>query len=371
MLVASLDKGRRERYEKMGRRFELIDYTSVFHIQDVAKTIGFYGRLQVRNLEIHLAWFIAVYFIEGNEVSDESRRQSLSLMRKHGWQLNTYTEKETIATKGRYQIWLRSFTCPECGEPVFSCLLCYPIVDQEPELPLKQPWCRKRSTDLMEAYRPYEVRTRGKAHFAKEASFDEVAALLSTHHVVALTGAGISRASGILTFSSAEGLETRLKIDNDRIFDDFFCSLFKEPGFVVSEVARFQASFLMAQPNPAHFALAELERKGILTYVITENGDRLHQKAGSKKVLEIWDIEGLEKHFLETQVGWEAIKNVDILLAIGVGWDEHGIIEYARDSKLKILAIGPERPNFLTEGDLYLYGKAEELLPKIVQILEE
>ena len=41
------------------------------------------------------------------------------------------------------------------------------------------------------------------------------------------------------------------------------------------------------QPNPAHEALAELERRGLLEAVITQNIDRLHRKAGSERVIEV------------------------------------------------------------------------------------
>ena len=44
---------------------------------------------------------------------------------------------------------------------------------------------------------------------------------------------------------------------------------------------------LLAQPNPAHYAIAELERIGIVKAVITQNIDMLHQRAGSKRVLEL------------------------------------------------------------------------------------
>jgi NAD-dependent SIR2 family protein deacetylase len=116
--------------------------------------------------------------------------------------------------------------------------------------------------------------------------------------------------------------------------------------------------------------LAELEQEGIVNCIITENGDRLHQEAGSNNLIEIYELDGLKKHFLETREGWEAIDRADIFLVVGVGWDEHGLIEYARDHSLQILAIAPERPSFMTEGDLYLNGRAEESLPKITKALE-
>lgn len=68
-------------------------------------------------------------------------------------------------------------------------------------------------------------------------------------------------------------------------------------------MARFKAGFLMAKPNSAHLALAELEQRGIVNCIITENGDRLHQEAGSRYVIEIYELDDLRKHFLETREG--------------------------------------------------------------------
>jgi len=370
MLIGLLERGQIERYDRMKGRFEEFGITSVFQSTDTSKVIGFYGHLAVKGLEIHLEEITAAFFLETNETREEWRTQTIDLLTRYGWKIHKEHEGETVATKDEYQIRLQHFFCPECDKPVFSCLLCYPISDAPPRLPVKEPWCRKRFATIRESYRPYEVRTKGKAHLAENTSLREVVALLQDHRVVAFTGAGISKASGIPTFSGPQGLETRLKITKKGFFDDFSQSLFEKPRFVVTEVARFKTSFLMAKPNAAHLALAELEQRGIVNYIITENGDKLHQEAGSNNVIEIYELDDLKKHFLETREGWEAIDSADIFLVVGVGWDEHGLIEHARDYGLQILTITPERPSFMTEGDLYLNDRAEESLPKIVKALE-
>ena len=219
---------------------------------------------------------------------------------------------------------------------------------------------------IMPTYRPYEVRTHGRSQLAKEINIQRASALLSESVAIAFTGAGISKASGIPTFTGAEGLEATLNIKKEGYLDEFFHTMFKKPDHIAREVAGFQASFLLAKPNDAHTSLAQLERMKILNCILTENGDGLHQEAGSHNVLEIWELDALKEHFLDKKDGWEAINNASLFITIGVGWDEHGLIEYARDKRLKILTIGPKRPSFLTEGDFYLCGKAEELLPRIL-----
>ncbi len=101
--------------------------------------------------------------------------------------------------------------------------------------------------------------------------------------VVALTGAGISVPSGIPDFRSDGGLwkldhpmevaSLRAFRANPQRFYDWFRPL----------LGRLQA----AQPNPAHLALAALERAGALKALITQNIDGLHQRAGSREVYEL------------------------------------------------------------------------------------
>ena len=107
--------------------------------------------------------------------------------------------------------------------------------------------------------------------------------LVDSKHAVALTGAGISTESGIPDFRGPEGLWKR--------YDP---SLFTYSNFVRNPEGfwrlwlkvRREAFLTDAQPNPGHLALARLEQMGLLKCVITQNVDGLHQKAGSKNVIE-------------------------------------------------------------------------------------
>lgn len=103
-------------------------------------------------------------------------------------------------------------------------------------------------------------------------------------YVVAFTGAGISTPSGIPDFrSEKDGLWQRydpMQVASRSAFfntPDLFFDWFR-PLFLTSWKAR---------PNPAHDALAALEKLGQLRSVITQNIDGLHQKAGSSHVLEL------------------------------------------------------------------------------------
>jgi NAD-dependent deacetylase len=101
-------------------------------------------------------------------------------------------------------------------------------------------------------------------------------------HITAFTGAGISVESGIPPFRGAGGLWD--KYDPHSLEIHHFLENPESSWRVIREI--FYETFVNAQPNAAHFALAELEQRGFLKAVITQNIDNLHQRAGSKAVVE-------------------------------------------------------------------------------------
>jgi NAD-dependent deacetylase len=111
----------------------------------------------------------------------------------------------------------------------------------------------------------------------------ELADLIRRHHrLVALTGAGISVESGIPDFRSPGGLWERFNPMEYATIQAFR----KNPAKVWQLLLEMDLTLTAARPNPAHYALAELEAKGKLMGVITQNVDNLHQAAGSKHVVE-------------------------------------------------------------------------------------
>lgn len=99
---------------------------------------------------------------------------------------------------------------------------------------------------------------------------------------MALTGAGISVESGIPDFRSENGLWSRY----EPMEYGHISSFRTNPGKVWKMLLEMDALLGAARPNPAHVALAELENRALLKVVITQNVDSLHQKAGSRGVIE-------------------------------------------------------------------------------------
>ncbi|MGM9591512.1 MAG: NAD-dependent protein deacylase [Oscillospiraceae bacterium] len=104
-------------------------------------------------------------------------------------------------------------------------------------------------------------------------------------NVVFFGGAGVSTESGIPDFRSVDGLyNQKWKYPPETILSHTFFVKYPE------EYYRFHREKLVidgVKPNAAHLKLAELEQKGKLRAVVTQNIDGLHQAAGSKKVLEL------------------------------------------------------------------------------------
>lgn len=100
--------------------------------------------------------------------------------------------------------------------------------------------------------------------------------------IVVLTGAGISAESGLGTFRDKDGLWTKYDLSKVATPEGFA----ENPAFVHEFYNARRANLVNAQPNAAHQALADLERRHPgRVVVVTQNVDDLHERAGSKNLL--------------------------------------------------------------------------------------
>jgi NAD-dependent deacetylase len=114
-------------------------------------------------------------------------------------------------------------------------------------------------------------------------SADLAELLRSAGSCVALTGAGVSTESGIPDFRSPTGIWAHYDPMEYATIEAFE----NDPEKVWSFYALRYRALTEAKPNDAHLALAELERRGIVSAVITQNVDLLHERAGSRDVIEM------------------------------------------------------------------------------------
>lgn len=129
-----------------------------------------------------------------------------------------------------------------------------------------------------------------------------------SNNIAALTGAGISTSAGIPDFRGPKGLYVTRQYDPDLVFNiDHF---YQDPKPFFEFARDFIGLTQNLQPTTTHQFLAKLEDQGKLKGIITQNIDCLHQKAGSKNVLEMHGGIG-ESYCLECQdrFDFEEMKN--------------------------------------------------------------
>ena len=120
---------------------------------------------------------------------------------------------------------------------------------------------------------------------AREAAQELAERVRCAKRVVFFGGAGVSTASGIPDFRSEDGLyHQKFKYPPEEMLSHEFYLTHTEEFF---DFYRTRMIALGAKPNQAHYKLAELEREGKLTAVVTQNIDGLHQAAGFKRVYEL------------------------------------------------------------------------------------
>ena len=107
--------------------------------------------------------------------------------------------------------------------------------------------------------------------------------ITASRSTVFFGGAGVSTESGVPDFRSASGIYTKVRHAEEIL----------TPRFLKNEPENFydfyRKYFILddIKPNACHYGLAELERRGLLQAVITQNVDHLHQEAGSQNVIEL------------------------------------------------------------------------------------
>ena len=162
----------------------------------------------------------------------------------------------------------------------------------------------------------------------------------SSKYVVFLGGAGVSTESGIPDFRSKNGLYHRKNKKFSAYKPEYLLSYdcLKHKPEIFFDYYRNNLDARAIEPNPAHFKLAEMEERGQLIGVVTQNIDGLHQKAGSKNVQEIHGTI------------WR-----NYCVSCGAEYDEN----YIFDSKDKIPVC--EKCGKMVRPDVTLYG---EFLPE-------
>ena len=156
--------------------------------------------------------------------------------------------------------------------------------------------------------------------------------LLSGRKVAVLTGAGVSTESGIPDY---RGPETRRRSRNPIQFREFLRKPEGRQRYWARAVIGWR-KFNGRAPNPAHEALRQMERAGVISGVITQNVDRLHHRAGSQEVVELHGALA-EVRCLDCERITERTALQERLLHLNPGWDQQ-VAEIAPDGDAELPA---------------------------------
>jgi NAD-dependent deacetylase len=232
-----------------------------------------------------------------------------------------------------------------------------------------------------------------------------VVALRNARHVCVLTGAGVSAESGIPTFRDAlTGLWEKFNPEDLATPEAFE----RDPKFVWGWYEFRRDLVRKVEPNPGHYALAELARRVPRLTLVTQNVDGLHQRAGSQGVLEyhgsilrdrctveqvIADRSEESRHglprcaacggLLRPDVVWfgeaipagpmlaaaEAASRCDVFMSVGTSsqvYPAAGLAENARDAGATVIEVNPQSTALSGTIDIALAGASGILLPRLV-----
>jgi NAD-dependent deacetylase len=220
--------------------------------------------------------------------------------------------------------------------------------------------------------------------------------------VVVFTGAGISAESGLDTFRDNNGLWNNYRIEDVATPQAFAAN----PQLVIDFYNMRQRDALVAQPNAAHLALAELEQDFDVT-VITQNVDNLHERAGSTKVVHlhgmldqarssvdetlVYPLNGqpitlgqtcelgsqlrpnivwFGEYTQNLELAAQIISQTDKVIVVGTSlavYPAAGLIDLAPTASEKFLIT--KAIDSVPAGYQYLQGSACELVPKLINSL--
>jgi NAD-dependent deacetylase len=238
---------------------------------------------------------------------------------------------------------------------------------------------------------------------------DKAAAILARSRKTAvLTGAGISRESGIPTFREAGGLWEKHRPEDLATVEGFLA----DPALVWRWYMERLFTARNMKPNPGHFALAKLETILPGFVLITQNIDDLHRKAGSADVIELhgnierfkcldgahpaeydpaWGEEpplchcgsiirpdvvwfGEQLPEMEIRRAFSESALCDVMLVVGTS----GLVSpashlplAARQGGADVIEVNTERSAITSLSGLFLEGRSGEVLPDLVSRIEE
>jgi len=327
------------------------------------RSFAFYGDLDISEdgwISLH-NFFAACSSGFGSTQDLKKAVDLVKEMKSSKWNVHQLEENNFVATLGEFGLSLITTESKE-GRHVSHLFLSRGMTDKYRNIYLEQ--YHSLSKDEWPAWVYYKIGEDYEPDKAEEIEVEELATRLIGKKIIALVGAGVSRASDIPTLYGPGSLDENIPL-NEPFPGELADWMIAQPYDLQELIGKYQALLIAAKPNPAHFALAQLEKMGVVLYIMTGNKDCLCEKAGCINVHLCDDM----SFFLNSGEGWKWIQTCDVMLISGISRDEHGLLSYARDHGLQIVAIAPKRLPFLYSADIYVEGYVEDILPRIKEAL--
>jgi len=228
----------------------------------------------------------------------------------------------------------------------------------------------------------------------------------TAQHVVVSTGAGVSAESGVPTFRGEDGIWKKMNPEELASIDGFM----RNPDLVWEWYQHRRKIVSEVQPNPGHFAIAEMENLFPRFTLITQNVDNLHYRAGSSEVLElhgnitrnkcldcntfydeeidleaglptcscggrirpdvVWFGEMLPTRVLEA--AFRAAEDADLFFTVGTSaliQPAASLPQIALRSGAFVVEVNIEPTPMTGHVGAFLQGKSGEVLPRVIEII--
>lgn len=233
-----------------------------------------------------------------------------------------------------------------------------------------------------------------------------VAALRDARHVCILTGAGVSAESGVPTFREAQdGLWVQYRAEELATPEAFLA----DPALIWRWYRWRRELVADAEPNPGHHAISRLAELVPRLTLVTQNVDNLHQRAGSRDVIEfhgnifedrcfadgtkhtgddsldvptcpecgghlrpgvVWFGEAIPEHALDESCA--AAADCDVFLSIGTSalvYPAAGLADLARQNDAIVAEVNPNPTKNAASFDFAVAGMSGLVLPELVELL--
>lgn len=313
------------------------------------RVVGLGHHLQMAGCGRSTSLLLTMSYLQQADESEAAADLLVERLRHGGWVTDNGSPRRTYLSRG--------FQARVAGHAVTagrrSTTLCVWRGSQLAELikglaPLVEgAMCSLRSTQALRTVPALVANTRS-IRLLPEQLVQRVAG----QRILCYLGAGVSRSSGIRPLRGPDSLTSELRLDEafpGRLLE----AMVTDPSSIHDVLRRFHESFFTARPSPAHWAVAELIRQGLVSRVVTDNYDDLLHRVGVEPLSGAAFLVNPDSEMGEARV----------LLSVGVRSDEYGVIAACQSRGLDLINVDVAVTPLAEQCDAHVVLAADVALP--------